>query len=81
MTQSNAVAEYWVMGSTISELIWVKHLLKDMDIETYQPMKMFVIIFRVTHSIKLFHEQTKHIEVDCQYVQEKVQAKEIKTVC
>jgi hypothetical protein len=69
------------MASTTSELIWIKQLLKDMGIEYDQPIKMYCDNNSARHiaSNPVFHERTKHIEVDCHYVREKVQAKEITT--
>ena len=69
------------MASTASELIWLKQLLKDMNIEFTQPMKMYCDNNSTRHIAlnPVFHERTKHIEVDCHFIREKVQAKEIET--
>ena len=69
------------MASTASELIWLKQLLKDMRINVDQPMKMYCDKNSARHIAQnpVFHERTKHIEVDCHFIREKVQAKEIET--
>ncbi|KAJ4803348.1 Copia protein [Rhynchospora pubera] len=69
------------MASTASELTWIKQVLKDLHIEIQKPMKMFCDNNSARHiaSNPVFHERTKHIEVDCHYIREKVQAKEIET--
>ncbi|KAJ1691799.1 hypothetical protein LUZ63_015954 [Rhynchospora breviuscula] len=69
------------MASTASELTWIKKILKDLHIPIHTPMKMFCDNNSARHiaSNPVFHERTKHIEVDCHYIREKVQAKEIET--
>ena len=69
------------MASTASELVWLKQLLKDMGIMYDQPMKMYCDNNSARHiaSNPVFHERTKHIEVDCHFIRENVQAKEIET--
>jgi hypothetical protein len=82
MARSSAEAKYRAMPSTASELIWVKKLLKDIGIETRDPMKIFCDNQAVRHIAlnPVFHERTKHIEVDCHFIREKVQSKEIETL-
>jgi ATP sulfurylase len=81
MARSSAEAEYRVMTSTAGELIWIKHLLRDMKIEVKGAMDMYCDnqVARHISSNLVFHKRTKHIEVDCHFVREKVQSGEIKT--
>jgi hypothetical protein len=69
------------MASTASELTWIKQVLVDMNITSTAPMKIYCDNQAARHiaSNLLFHERTKHIEVDCHFVSEKTQAKEIET--
>jgi hypothetical protein len=69
------------MASTASELIWIKQVLADLKIEHNEPMKIFCDNQAARHiaSNPVFHERTKHIEVDCHFIREKVQLKEIET--
>jgi hypothetical protein len=82
VARSSAEAEYRAMASTASELIWVKQLLMDIGIETRDPMKIFCDNQAARHIAlnPVFHERTKHIEVDCHIIREKVQSKEIETM-
>jgi hypothetical protein len=81
VARSSAEAEYRAMASTASELIWIKQVLVDLKIEHNEPMKMFCDNQAARHiaSNPVFHERTKHIEVDCHFIREKVQSKEIET--
>ena len=69
------------MASTASELVWIKQLLTDMGIKIQIPMRMFCDNQSARHiaSNPVFHERTKHIEVDCHFIREKIQAKKIET--
>jgi hypothetical protein len=69
------------MTSSASELIWIKQLLEDMKIPCTEPMQMYCDNQAARHiALNLvFHERTKHIEVDCHFVREKVQARLIET--
>jgi hypothetical protein len=67
------------MASTASELTWIKYVLTDLNFEIKEPMKIFCDNQSARHiAINLvFHERTKHIEVDCHYIRENFQSKEI----
>ena len=69
------------MASTTSELVWIKQLLSDLGIKIEEPMKMYCDNQSARHiaANPVFHERTKHIEVDCHFIREKVQTKEIET--
>jgi hypothetical protein len=81
VARSSAEAEYRAMASTTSELIWIKQLLSDMKIEHTKTMQMYCDNQAARHiaSNLVFHERTKHIEIDCHFVREKVQSREIET--
>jgi hypothetical protein len=81
VARSSAEDEYRTMTSTVSELIWIKHLLRDMKIEVKGAMDMYRDnqVARHIASNSVFHERTKYIEVDCHFVREKIQSAKIKT--
>jgi hypothetical protein len=69
------------MAFTASELTWIKQVLADLNIKIEEPMKIFCDNQSARHIATnlVFHERTKHIEVDCHFIREKVQSKEIET--
>ncbi|KAJ3704631.1 hypothetical protein LUZ61_008336 [Rhynchospora tenuis] len=69
------------MASTASELTWIKQLLAELNIKHEALMKMFCDnqAARLIAANPVFHEPTKHIEVDCHFIRERIQAKEIET--
>ena len=72
---SSAEAEYRSMRKLTSELIWIKGLLRDLGIEITTPMTMHSDNQAAIHiaSNSVFHERTKHIEVDCHKVRQAVE--------
>lgn len=68
------------MASTASELTWFKYLLQDFHLSVPTPVTLFYdnqAIIQIA-SNHVFHERTKHIEVDYQYIRKKVQDGSIK---
>ena len=60
----------------------MKHLLEELGFPQSSPMNLFCDNQAAIHiaSNPVFHERTKHIEVDCHFVREKLLAKVIQTV-
>ena len=71
---SSAEAEYQGVAVTTYELTWLKSLLASLEVQYQQPMQLFCDNQADLHiaSNPVFHEWTKHIEIDCYYVQEKL---------
>ena len=55
--------------------MWIRQLLMEAGIETLVPVKLWCDNQVVMHiaSNPIFHEQTKHIEIDCHSICEKIQ--------
>ena len=74
ITRSSAEAEYRALASTTNELIWLQKLLLDFQIQI-SPLALLFYDNRVAIHIAsnpIFHEQTKHIEIDFDFVRVKV---------
>ena len=72
---SSAEAEYRAMRKLTNELIWIKGLLGDLGVETTTPITIHCDNQAAIHiaSNSVFHERTKHIEVDCHKVRQAVE--------
>ena len=83
VSRSSAEAEYRAMAMTYSELTWIISLLKTFGVRQQAPVQFFCDSQAAIHIANnpIFHERTKHIEADCHYVRDGVQAKIIATKC
>ncbi|RVW78618.1 Retrovirus-related Pol polyprotein from transposon RE1 [Vitis vinifera] len=81
ISRSSAEAEYRSMAMAASELTWLKSLLASLGVLHDKPMKLYCDNKAALHiaANPVFHERTKHIEIDCHFVREKVQSGEIMT--
>ena len=63
------------MALFVCEIMWIRQLLMEVGIKTSIPGKLWydnqVIMHVASNSI--FHERTKHIEIDCHFIREKIQ--------
>ncbi|XP_062093361.1 uncharacterized mitochondrial protein AtMg00810-like [Humulus lupulus] len=69
VSQSSTEAEYRAMSSTTKEIVWLRWLLVDMGVCHSQPTPMYCdnqSAIQIAHN-SVFHERTKHIEIDCHF--------------
>nr|CAN67317.1 hypothetical protein VITISV_019719 [Vitis vinifera] len=74
VARSSAEAEYRAMALATCELIWLRHLLQELRFGKDEQMKLICDNQAALHiaSNPVFHERTKHIEVDCHFIREKI---------
>ena len=62
------------MTSTTCELIWLKGLLLDLGFSSSTPMSLMCDNQAAIHIVAnpMFHEKTKHIELDNHYIRAQV---------
>ena len=75
VSQSSAESEYRAMAQSACVILWLHQLLVKVDIKTSVPIKLWCDNQATIHiaSNLVFHERTKHIEIDCHFAREKIQ--------
>ena len=75
VSRSSAEAEYRSMASITCELKWLKGLLSSLGVDHSAPMMLYCDSKSALHIAQnpVFHERTKHIEVDCHYIRDAIQ--------
>ena len=81
VARSSAEAEYRAMALVTQELMWLQSLLKELKFGEAMTMTVIYDNQAALHiaSNPVFHERTKHIEVDCHYTREKIESGDITT--
>ena len=70
MARSSTEAEYRALANTTSELLWLRWLLKDLGVSTSFATLLYCdnqSAIYIAHN-DVFHERTKHIEIDCHFI-------------
>lgn len=82
VARSSTEAEYRSMATTCCEIIRIKGLLADFGIEQGAAVKLYCDNQSAIYISKnpVLHERTKHIEIDCHFIREKILSGVIKPV-
>ena len=74
VARSSTEAEYRALAATTAELIWLRWLLQDLGIDCSAATQLHCdnqSAIQIAHN-DVFHERTKHIEIDCHFIRQHV---------
>jgi len=79
VSKSSTESEYRAMSQACSEIIWLHRLLTELGFQQCTPTPLFADNTSVIHitANPIFHERTKHIEVDCHFIRDAFAAQTI----
>ncbi|KAL0413270.1 UNVERIFIED_CONTAM: Retrovirus-related Pol polyprotein from transposon RE1 [Sesamum radiatum] len=72
VSRSSAEAEYRSMGSTVCELLWISYILQEFVFSVPAPIPFHCDNKATIHITEnpIFHERTKHLDIDCPLVRD-----------
>jgi hypothetical protein len=75
VSRSSSEAEYRSLSFAACELQWILYLLHDLQVTCVRPAVLYCDNQSAIHiaSNPVFHERTKHLEIDCHFVRDRVQ--------
>lgn len=81
VARSTAEAEYRSMAVASCEITWLSALLRDMGLKALPPAMLYCDnqAALAIAANPVLHERTKHVEVDCHYIRDKVKSGAIVT--
>lgn len=75
VSRSSSEAEYRALSISSCELQWILYIVNDLRVNCDRPPVIYCDNQSAIHiaANPVFHEHTKHLEIDCHFVREKVQ--------
>ena len=72
VARSTAEAEYRSIAMTVCEVMWLKHLLKDLGVKNMgsTPLHCDNQAALAIASNPVHHEKTKHVDIDCHFIRD-----------
>jgi hypothetical protein len=82
VSRSTAEAEYRAMCATTCEIMWVINVLQELQVKVHLPVSLFCDNTAALSIVAnpVFHERTKHFEIDLFFLREKITSGCIKTI-
>ncbi|WMV21787.1 hypothetical protein MTR67_015172 [Solanum verrucosum] len=81
VSRSSAEAEYRSLAALTAEVVWVTNLFHELGVKLIGPANIYCdskAAIQIAAN-PVFHERTKHIEIDCHFIRERIQKGLIKT--
>ncbi|RVX16304.1 Retrovirus-related Pol polyprotein from transposon RE1 [Vitis vinifera] len=81
VSRLSAESEYKAMTQATCEIIWIHQLLCEVRMKCTMPVKLWCDNQAALHiaTNAVYHERTKHIEVDCHFIREKIEENLVST--
>ncbi|XP_071738670.1 uncharacterized protein [Rutidosis leptorrhynchoides] len=81
VARSSAESEYRSMSNATTEVMWIMKVLNDLKVKYSTPIPLFCDNNSAIQMANnpIFHEKTKHLEVDVHFIREKISSGIIKT--
>mgnify|MGYP006874111579 CR=1 FL=1 len=80
VSRSSSEAEYRSIAHLVCEMQWMSELFKELDVKVPLPMVVYCDNKSTMYIAEtpVFHERTKHIEIDCHVTRERIKSGMIK---
>lgn len=74
-----AEVEYRTMATMVNEIVWLRYLLQELGMMQGGATPLYCDHQAVLHISMnpVFHEQTKHVEIEYHFVRERIQSNEV----